>query len=541
MAFPSIKSKIGTGAKILVTGETRTPDELVTEEFRSVKERVEAHSSQTVGQVVISVPAGYSSSRRAALRDAALKAGFADAHLLNDSIAAVIDYTDQSKRPATLLVYSMGYAGFEIGLVRAVRGHYRALSYEAGDSPCGASLDELILRAWLTALAERSLVLDPHPKQWGAAQWMEMRLAAQQVKEALSTTNEVVFPIKIQIRGSSQPLSFHFLRPQFEEAIAPSVSATLDLAEKMLKEKNLSPEDLDAVLLIGGSTHIPLVPALIEKRLGKKPVSLETDALAKGAALYAMRLERMPLTTTALGEEVSEPSEMAKIPADESKIVATVTTSEVEPTQPLSEATLAAVPSSGRQVIPAIPQQDATVTGREMVLRQARRLIEQGEYRQAELFLRGLIEDAEKLLDSIRSRPQPTTPQDAEQAISKAYQLLKQGRYEQAIAQSHLAWKLAPDSPDIFDQMIDIHCQAAMAKTKIEDYALSCRWLECAYNYDQSNTKVQQLLAERHYIQAKQLAQRGRRKEALKAIDRCLYWNPEHKEGNQLKNALSAS
>lgn len=545
MAFPSIKSKIGTGAKISANGETCLPDDLVIEEFCALRTKIEALSSQTVGQVVISVPAVYSASRRAALRDAALKAGFKDAHLLNDSMSAVISYTEQSKQSATLLVYGMGYAGFEIGLVRAVRGRYRALGYEAGDAPSGATWDELILREWFTWLfncfSEENSVLDPHPNKWGTGLWMKVRLAAQQVKEALSTTDEAPFRIRVPIRGSTQPLLGGVHRSGLEEAIAPSVNATLDLAEKMLEEATLSSKDLDAVLLVGGSTRIPLIPDIMEKRLGRKPVMLDVDALAKGAALYAMRLETMPLPTALLGEEVKGSAEAVEIPATESAIVATVTTLETEPVQPQGEIVLAAVPSPQRRLPPTTPQQGAEVTGSEAALQHAQWLIEQGEHSQAESFLQGLIKDAQTLLETIRSLSTPTTSPNAERAISRAYRLLKQGKYEEAVPQAHLAWQLAPDSPDIFDKMIDIHCQAAMAKTNIEDYALSRRWLECALSHDQSNTKVRQTLADRHYIHAKQLAERGRRREALAAIELCLQCNPEHEKGNELNAALSRS
>ncbi len=541
VSFPSLKSKIGTGARIPVAGGTRAPEEILADEFRNLRLAIGNDRAQMAGQVVVSVPASYSASRRAALRDAALIAGFTDAHLLNDSMAAVIAYTNQNKQSATALVYSMGYAGFELGLVRAARGRYRALGYEAGDAPGGAAWDEVIMGSWLVtlfaALSERNLVLNPHPREWNAEIWMHVRLAAQQVKETLSAAGAVTFPIGV--RNSLQPLSVEFPRPLFEEAIAPSVNATLDLAEQMLREAGLSPGALDAVLLVGGSAHIPLIHSLTETRFGQKPVELKEDALAKGAALYAMRLETASLHAAQLGEEVEEPAELSEIPTQEVTIAATVTALKAEPAATLKEAILAAVPSTESRLAPPSPQLDVTAANGETVIQHAQYLIKQGERSQAEAFLEKVIKDAQGLLDSLRRGFSPTSNRSAERAIAKAYRLLKEGKYDEAVPQSHTAWQFAPDSPEIFDKMIDIHCQAGMAMTRVEDYERAQRWLQCAHSHDQGNMKIQQTLAERHYVQAKQLMERGRRKEAAAAVEQCLYWNPEHGKAIELSAALS--
>jgi tetratricopeptide (TPR) repeat protein len=536
--FPSLKSEIGTGGKIAVNGQSRTPDELVAAELSALKARVEAFSSQRISRVVISVPARYSASHRVALRDAALQAGFADALLLNDSMAAVIGHTRESNKSANLLVYGVGYSGFEIGLVRAARGHYRALGYETGEAPCGASLDELILQAWFVALSESNVVLEPHPQQWTATEWISVRLAAQQVKEALSTDAKARFPIGIQVPGSPQRLSFSFLRSQFEAAIEPVFSSTLELAKRMLEEAELPLSNIDGVLLIGGTARIPLIAPLIENRLGKKPLVLEPTILAKGAALHAMGLETKFLPASSLGENVEGVAGTSEIPATDSAIIASIVSEEAQPPLQESGAGFRAVRSLARPVSSPAASEEHLVTGRENTLQRARDLIDQGKLSDAESFLQELIREAQKLLETIRNNPPTTFPQNAELALARAYRLLKENKHEEAVRQSHLAWQLAPNSPKIFDEMIDIHCQSAIARSGAEDYALACRWLACAHSHDQSNTKVRQSLAERHYVQAKQLAERGRRNEALAAIKQCLNWDPEHEKGAKLSATL---
>ena len=232
MAFPSLKSKLGTAVTLTVDGGQRRLTELVTEAFCAIKRTVEAQASNPVGRAVISVPARYSASQRAALREAVLQAGFADVHLINDSVAAVIAHTAQSEGGTTALVYSMGYAGFEIGLVRAMRGHYRALGYEGGTAPSGQALDELLLRALLGLLAQNNLFLDT--ARWDASVWMQVRAAAQQAKEGLSVNTEVPFPIPVLIPDGKRVVEARFTRAGFEEVVISSFRATLDLALELI-------------------------------------------------------------------------------------------------------------------------------------------------------------------------------------------------------------------------------------------------------------------------------------------------------------------
>jgi len=182
---------------------------------------------------------------------------------------------------------------------------------------------------------------------------------------------------------------------------------------------------------------------------------------------------------------------------------------------------------------------------RDVLLAYVSYLIRQGSAKQAKLFIQEFGQDAHALFDTVATHTQPVNHEDktlkqqrAERAISQSYQLLKEHKEEEAVRNSHLAWQTMPDSPDIFDQMIDIHCRAAMAKIEIESYSQSCKWLECAHSHDQSNSRTREALAERHYLHAKQLAERGKRKEAQLAIEHCLHWNPEHEKGVELRVKL---
>ena len=126
----------------------------MTASFRGVRAAVEAQAGRPVGQAVVTVPARFLASQRVALRSAVLAAGFADVHLINDAMAAVLEGVAPDLPSSTALVFSSGYAGFEVGLIRAVRGHYRALGYDGWQVPAGQALDECVLLAMFDALAE---------------------------------------------------------------------------------------------------------------------------------------------------------------------------------------------------------------------------------------------------------------------------------------------------------------------------------------------------------------------------------------------------
>jgi tetratricopeptide (TPR) repeat protein len=229
------------------------------------------------------------------------------------------------------------------------------------------------------------------------------------------------------------------------------------------------------------------------------------------------------------GEPVAE---APKIPVAESSLQASLVFSEVATPPPVS----------GEQTIlvASAPQPSATDKSSEALLH-ARQLIDQGQEDQARSFLQNLVDQAQALLAHIPERA-PTRLSSihprSRRALARAQQMIKEGQYEEAVRESHLAWQDSKDSPDIFEQMIDIHCRAAMANTSPEGYKDAIRWLMCANGHDQSDARVQQALADRHYLQAKQLVERGRRRDALEALKQCLAWNPDHTQARELQQTL---
>jgi molecular chaperone DnaK (HSP70) len=380
-------------------------------------------------------------------------------------------------------------------------------------------------------MAENNLLLDS--SSWDSERWMQLRAAAQRVKEGLSTHAVLPFPFSIREQRTGRRLTVRFSRTDLEHVIAEWTPVSIDLVPALLDQAGLTLGDVDTMLLVGGSTRIPSIQALAEKAFGKAPLATEPLVLAKGAALYAVRLEALPTA--------------AKLDADRGKDSSEATASPVEPV--VVRATLEATEGAGAEAVDSesallaiTPRHARDAPEPRTLLDYAARLVQAGQTETARVFLQGVIRDAESLLRSIPTESVPPKPRvrvSSRRAIARAQQLIAEGRFEAAIRESHLAWQDSADSPEIFEEMVKIHCQAAMASTSVETYEDATRWLLCAYQHDQSNTDVRRLLAERHFLQARQLADRGRRREALHCVEQCLTLDPEHVAGQDLRESLS--
>jgi tetratricopeptide (TPR) repeat protein len=514
MAFPSLKSKLGVTDAVPVAGRLTSPSSLVAQALEALRRQVEGEGSATVGKTVISVPARYTSAQRAALRDAALQAGFAEVQLINDSAAAVIARSHQS---GTFLVYAMGYAGFELGLVRAASGHYRVLGFEGANAPGGSTFDQQVLAGWIQTLRLHRLL--PDTSRWDAAMWLRLQEAAQLVKESLGVTDEVPFPLPVR-RADGTASTVLFERAGFEASLRDTVAITIDQAKALFEQFRLTAGDVDAVLLVGGSTQMRPLQAIVETALGVKLVVARPEDVACGAALHANRLGGVPASSQE--DRVVETANHVDRAVDETPVL----TATVVPAPSLESAGV-------EWLVPATESRPRT-------LDEARRLADQGQGDKAAALLRDILAEAKALLDEVvAAAPPPAAPPPALRAIERARRLLKQRKYEQAVSSSHAAFQQAPDSPDVFEAMIDVHCQAAMAEVTVERFPDAMRWLACAYSHDQSNAQVREFLAERTYRHARQLSRLGQRKEALRVLDECLGWNPDHPDGRALQRSLT--
>jgi molecular chaperone DnaK (HSP70) len=539
VSFLSLKSRLGDSARHWDDAGGPAPAQLLTEALARAKRSVEEQTGRTVAQAVISVPALYPTSNRAALHDATLAAGFRAAHLINDSVGAVTAHAAGRTSPATVLVFSTGYHGFELGLARVVKGHVRALAYEGGEM-AGAALDRLLLEGFIHEVNADSRVLDE--RQWDSAQWMEIRAAAQATKEQFETADQVVFPLGVLTKGG-KIISIGFEQQSFEQAVRQLFQPAVNLVDTLLDKAGMSRPDLDAVVLVGGTTRIPALQTMVADMVGCAPVVAPPTSLAVGAALHAAGLGLQAGTVLLEAERVVDAPEASAPAADSVVLRGTVKLAESSPS---SASLLAAGKLTADKAASVL-----TLFTPDALQRHVDRLVEAGQQERARAELGELIRAARAALTRLPDSAEPAAPAPAalsptspayrsQLALSNARSCLERRQFARAVAEAHYAWQLGADDPAILDEMIEIHCQAATANSAPDQYQEAIGWLMCAFSHDESNVRTRALLAERHYLKAQELHRRGQTKDALQAVEHCLRWGPDYPGAAQLQRSLTS-
>ena len=236
-------------------------------------------------RAVITVPAYFNDAQRTATRDAARIAGLDVLRILNEPTAASLAYGLDKRRQGLIAVYDLGGGTFDISILRIEDGIFQVLATNGDTHLGGDDIDHLLIRRVLADLDARSKWAGlPRTPEWIQA----IRHAVIAAKCELSTHREAA----IVVRGFGPPYRKRMTRLEFEAAIRPLVDRTFGPCRQALADAGLEPSRLDDVVLVGGSTRIPLVRRLVGKLFGRKPhTELNPDeVVALGAAVQADNL-----------------------------------------------------------------------------------------------------------------------------------------------------------------------------------------------------------------------------------------------------------
>ncbi|MFC3491937.1 Hsp70 family protein [Glycomyces rhizosphaerae] len=505
--FPSLKSRLGIAASVRVGDETLDPEGVLAAGLREIRDTAVKATGARLGHTAIGVPARFSSRQRGALLRAAEAAGLPQVSLVSDSIAHVIAHAG-TDTTGTYAVFDMGYTGFEIGLVRAVKGRYRALAYDGAAAPGGGFFDARTVASLLEFLLA-GYGISPREMLRTEAMRRELRAAAEEIKER-SAGGDGTFDARFGLRHVPIRLS----QAVFGKEIGRFAAGAFDRIAYLLEEAGLRNADVTALLLAGGSTRMPVVRDFAAAT-GLTVTEAEPGSLETGALRYAAQL-------------ASRPSVVADAPPEPEAEEIPMPASETPPLPGLLQA-------------PTAPEEDRTDAGAAA----ARRLLRHGRLDDAERAAREAVNEAEQVLQEViaaRSgavqdpdRP-PSLSIDSERLQARARRSFKQGEFQEAIHVMHVAAERG--GPEVFAEMIQMHCEAAMTNPTMANFKRQAAWLRCAIGHDAGNVRLFDLLAERCLLHAEALVRIGRKTEARATVEEALKWNPDHDKARALGREL---
>ncbi|MCH4014888.1 MAG: molecular chaperone DnaK [Solobacterium sp.] len=283
----SIKRKMGTNEKVTLEGKEYTPQEISAMILSYLKDYAESYLGEKVTEAVITVPAYFNDAQRQATKDAGKIAGLDVKRIINEPTASALAFgldKDQSKEQK-VLVYDLGGGTFDVSILDIADGTFEVLA-TAGDTHLGGDDFDNKIIDWLADNFKREHNIDLKADRMALQRLKE---AAEKAKKDLSGMVETQISLPFISAGPEGPLHLEatLTRAQFDEMTRDLVERTMGPVRQALSDAKLSINEIDQILLVGGSTRIPAVQEAVRKELGKEPnKSVNPDeCVAIGAAI----------------------------------------------------------------------------------------------------------------------------------------------------------------------------------------------------------------------------------------------------------------
>ncbi len=281
----SIKREMGSDYKVTIDGKGYTPQEISAMVLSKLKADAEAYLGEKVTEAVITVPAYFNDAQRQATKDAGAIAGLTVKRIINEPTAAALAYGVDKEQDQKIMVYDLGGGTFDVSIIEMGDGVQEVLATAGNNRLGGDDFDNRIIN-WLADEFKKDTGIDLRNDKMAAQRLKE---AAEKAKIELSGVMQTSINLPFITVDATGPkhLDMTLSRAKFDELTRDLVEATMGPVRQALADSGLSANELNKVLLVGGSTRIPAVQEAVKKFIGKDPFKgiNPDECVALGAAI----------------------------------------------------------------------------------------------------------------------------------------------------------------------------------------------------------------------------------------------------------------
>ena len=284
----SIKREMGTNYRVTIDGSAYSPEQLSAMILQKLKVDAEAYVGEAITKAVITVPAYFNDSQRQATRDAGQIAGLEVMRIINEPTASSLAYgLDKLEQDGVILVYDLGGGTFDVSILDITEGVFEVKATAGNNRLGGDDFDQAIID-WMKAEFQKANGIDIS-NDLMAIQRLKETAEKSKIELSSAMVSEIHLPFLTADASGPKHFQAALTRAKFNELSAHLVEATMEPVQQAIGDSGLSPEQIEHVLLVGGSTRIPAVQDAIKRFFQKDPVkSVNPDeAVALGAAIQA--------------------------------------------------------------------------------------------------------------------------------------------------------------------------------------------------------------------------------------------------------------